>query len=285
MGRSLFEFLENTNITVAGTSEYIADKKNIFKTDYSIKSISHILNKTSPSVVYDFKTSLVSSNETDFNNQVQNVDFTKNIISSLTKYLESNRIKKINLISTNYLSDNSRIEDLKHPYLIQKKQQELSYLVLKDFDVVLNIMRPPTVVGKNDLNFSRLVPFYITTQLLDQETVLNSNPQNIKEFISTKTLNENLITDEVINFESVSYTNGEMIDLLNHLIQKNGCKTGKVTWKNKNDKLTTLDHKTNEEHKLKFENELNQTVKWYIENIEFVKIISLSFLKSNLNYF
>ena len=58
-----------------------------------------------------------------------------------------------------------------------------------------NIMRPPTVVGKNDLNFSRLVPFYITTQLLNQETVLNSNPQNIKEFISTNTLNENLITD------------------------------------------------------------------------------------------
>ena len=80
LGRSLFEFLENTNITVAGTSEYITDKKNIFKTDYSIKSISNILKKTSPSVVYDFKTSLVSSNETDFNNQVQNVDFTKNIL-------------------------------------------------------------------------------------------------------------------------------------------------------------------------------------------------------------
>ena len=127
------------------------------------------------------------------------MDFTKNIISSLTKYLESNRIKKFNQYQLfKWQLKNWRF---KHPYLIQKKQQELSYLVLKDFDVALNIMRPPTVVGKNDLNFSRLVPFYITTQLLDQETVLNSNPQNIKEFISTKTLNENLITDEVTNFE------------------------------------------------------------------------------------
>ena len=31
LGRSLFEFLENTNITVAGTGEYITDKKIFLK--------------------------------------------------------------------------------------------------------------------------------------------------------------------------------------------------------------------------------------------------------------
>lgn len=271
LGKAFFEYTTEKNIQVYGTSEYIKNNEKIFITDYTTMSLLDILNKTKPLKIYDFKTNLVSSNAEDFKEKNNEVKFTNNIVSAISEHSKNITLNKINLISTNYLDDNTNFKNLDHPYLKAKKIQETTYQSLNKHSIHVNIFRPPSVVGVGDLNFSRLIPYFVTTQLLKKQTILNSFPENVKEFITIDTFNKNLI-EEKLDFPSITYSNEELTNLLLKLLDKHGIKTGHVSWKSNKEKLKKIKPKKNtNENRLAFENQLDKTVEWYINNLDLVK--------------
>ena len=146
LGSSFLDYMMKSNYEIFGVSSFQRNK-NIIGSDYSKNSLDNVLRDINPDVVYDFKLSKVSSNQSDFNDSFETMFANnQNIINSLKKYGKN---IDLHLISTSKLINNL---DTSHPYLKLKKAQE--FLYKEDLSAIasLNIHRVENIVGKRTRN-------------------------------------------------------------------------------------------------------------------------------------
>jgi len=185
LGSSFLNSMKQLNYEIYGISNYQNDKF-IVKSNYSLDSLNQILHDIDPDVIYDFKLSKVSSNQNDFNDSFEIMfKSNQNIINSLKKF---NKKIDLHLISTSKLNNNL---ESPHPYLMLKKSQE--FLYKKEFSESTNlyIHRVENVIGKGDLNFSRILPFFFGSSLVNKEVKFSSLSSFKRNYLTIEQFNDN----------------------------------------------------------------------------------------------
>lgn len=263
LGSSFFDHMVSSNHSIYGISNF-KKNKNIINSDYSIDSLGQILYEINPDVVYDFKLSKVSSNRSDFNDGFESMfKSNQNIISSLKTY---GKKIDLHLISTSKLKSNL---EKSHPYLELKNEQE--YLYKKEFSNItnLNIHRVDNVVGKKDLNFSRILPFFFGSALVNEEVKFSSlssfkrNYLTIDQFIhNLKTFDSKSKTN--INFNSVRLTNESIVSKAKIYLENKLKKEVRVYWNNGEDSFEN--YISGDSSNDKFFLDLEEITNWYITN-------------------
>lgn len=266
LGRIFFEYLKSKKIDAYGVSKFSKNKDLIF-TDYSTDHLSEIIKQVNPDFIFDFKTYLVSSNEVYFNESFNKmVESSTNIINAYN--IAEVKDISINLISTSLLNYNISTN---HPYLKIKNYQEKIYKSIKDNKV--SILRIPNIIGEEDVNFKRLIPFCFGSYISNKEIKLNSQPTSLREYIFKDKLLDMLYKSTELFDDNIVLSNFEVIEQINNSLNYFDRPPFKIKWGNNsfNNKL----HKNN----LKIDNinlndlkvDFNRITWWYLENSKYVK--------------
>lgn len=273
LGSSFLDYMMKSNYEIFGVSSFQRNK-NIIGSDYSKNSLDNVLRDINPDVVYDFKLSKVSSNQSDFNDSFETMFANnQNIINSLKKYGKN---IDLHLISTSKLINNL---DTSHPYLKLKKAQE--FLYKEDLSAIasLNIHRVENIVGKRDMNFSRILPFFFGSALVNKSVKFSSLSTYRRNYLTVEQFNQNLESidktpETNINNNSVPLTNENLISKAKLYFEKMMKIEVPVYWNNGEDSFR---HYVNE-NKLnaEFFLDLQEIAHWYISN---EKIVSEEFNK------
>lgn len=266
LGRSFFEYLKSKKIDVYGVTKY-SKKKDLIISDYSADHISQIIKNVKPDCIFDFKTYLVSSNEVYFNES-----FNKMVESSLNLINAYNiaelKDTSINLISTSLLNSKTTFN---HPYLKIKLFQEKIYKTIKYNKV--SIFRIPNVIGKEDINFTRLIPYCFGSYISNREIKLNSKPTSLREYILKDKLLDMLYNSTEVSKNNFVLSNFEVINLINTSLNYFEKPSLEIYWGN-NSIDNILDKNNLKKENLNLKNlkmDFNKITQWYIENSKFVK--------------
>jgi len=269
LGSSFFNFLLQEGESVYGVTESEPFNERIYKSKYQVQKLQEIINEIRPVNVYDFKTYKVSSNKSHFT-----VDLDEMIrpTSSIIKSLESSSktIKNVYLLSTVLLNEN---KNSTHPYLKLKYLQENLYKKLADENYFnYSCFRVPNVLGKNDMNFSRLVPYIMANYIVKKPILLNSKKDVSREYVLIENLNKNLKNGNIEDLETISLSNEKLVSYIDLSLEKLNLECTNISWGNNKsiDEFISKTHSKNSININTLENRMYEIVKWYIDKSDLV---------------
>jgi len=269
LGSSFFNFLLQEGESVYGVTESEPFNERIYKSKYQVQKLQEIINEIRPVNVYDFKTYKVSSNKSHFT-----VDLDEMIrpTSSIIKSLESSSktIKNVYLLSTLLLNEN---KNSTHPYLKLKYLQENLYKKLADENYFnYSCFRVPNVLGKNDMNFSRLVPYIMANYIVKKPILLNSKKDVSREYVLIENLNKNLKNGNIEDLETISLSNEKLVSYIDLSLEKLNLERTNISWGNNKsiDEFISKTHSKNSININTLENRMYEIVKWYIDKSDLV---------------
>lgn len=254
--------LISQNKEALGISQY-SKEKYILNTDYSLSSLIAIFDSFKPDIIFDFKiykvSSSVNSYEPNFNMYSR---YSKNITEALSAYSLANKVK-VNLISTSHL-DMSK--NTSHPYLVLKKSQEEFYKNISNDNCSIVIHRIPNIFGENDLNFTRILPFFFGNYLTKKtEIVFNSDGHFLRNYLYLENLIEFLISDKTIQESISTLSNVSLLTLVRNFFKENDLIFPEIYWKGNKTELDSSIHKnyTLSQNNLEL---FERVFRWYIKN-------------------
>jgi len=269
LGSSFFNFLLQEGESVYGVTESEPFNERIYKSKYQVQKLQEIINEIRPVNVYDFKTYKVSSNKSHFT-----VDLDEMIrpTSSIIKSLESSSktIKNVYLLSTVLLNEN---KNSTHPYLKLKYLQENLYKKLADENYFnYSCFRVPNVLGKNDMNFSRLVPYIMANYIVKKPILLNSKKDVSREYVLIENLNKNLKNGNIEDLETISLSNEKLVSYIDLSLEKLNLERTNISWGNNKsiDEFISKTHSKNSININTLENRMYEIIKWYIDKSDLV---------------
>ena len=269
LGSSFFNFLLQEGESVYGVTESEPFNERIYKSKYQVQKLQEIINEIRPVNVYDFKTYKVSSNKSHFT-----VDLDEMIrpTSSIIKSLESSSktIKNVYLLSTLLLNEN---KNSTHPYLKLKYLQENLYKKLADENYFnYSCFRVPNVLGKNDMNFSRLVPYIMANYIVKKPILLNSKKDVSREYVLIENLNKNLKNGNIEDLETISLSNEKLVSYIDLSLEKLNLERTNISWGNNKsiDEFISKTHSKNSININTLENRMYEIIKWYIDKSDLV---------------
>lgn len=269
LGSSFFNYLLQKGESVYGVTESEPFNERIYKSRYQVQKLQEIINEIRPVNVYDFKTYKVSSNKSHFTaNLDEMIRPTSNIIKSLES--SSKNIKNVYLLSTVLLNEN---KNSTHPYLKLKYLQENLYKKLADENYFnYSCFRIPNVLGKNDMNFSRLIPYIMANYIVKKPILLNSKKDVSREYVLIENLNKNLKNGNIEDLETICLSNEELVAFIDLSLEKLNLERTYISWGNNKsiDEFISKTHSKNSINKDTLENRIYEIIKWYIDKSDLV---------------
>lgn len=269
LGASFFNFLLREGESVYGVTESEPLNERIYKSRYEVQKLEEIINETHPVNIYDFKTYKVSSNKSHFTTSLDEmIRPTTSIIKSLES--SSSTIKNVYLLSTVLLNEN---KNSAHPYLKLKYLQENLYKKLA-FENYINYscFRIPNVLGENDMNFSRLIPYIMANYIVKKPILLNSKKDASREYVLIENLNKNLKNGNIEDLETICLSNEELVAYIDLSLDKLDLECTNISWGNNKsvDEFISKSHSKNNTNKDFFEKRIYEIIKWYIDQTDLV---------------
>ena len=193
---------------------------------------------------------------------------TSRIIKSLES--TSSTIKNIYLLSTVLLNEN---KNSTHPYLKLKYLQENLYKKLANKNYFnYSCFRIPNVLGKNDMNFSRLVPYIMANYIVKKPILLNSKKDVSREYVLIENLNKNLKNGNIENLETICLSNEDLVAYIDLSLEKLDLESTNISWGNNKsvDEFISKTQSKNNINKDIFEKRIYEIIKDYIYKSDLV---------------
>ncbi len=269
LGTSFFNYLLQEGEPVYGITESEPFNEKIYKSSYEVQQLQEIINETRPVNIYDFKTYKVSSNKLHFTSGLDEmIRPTSRIIKSLES--TSSTIKNVYLLSTVLLNEN---KNSTHPYLKLKYLQENLYKKLANENYFnYSCFRIPNVLGENDMNFSRLVPYIMANYIVKKPILLNSKKDVSREYVLIENLNKNLKDGNIENLETICLSNEDLVAYIDLSLEKLDLECTNISWGNNKsvDEFISKTQSKNNINKDIFEKRIYEIVKEYIYKSDLV---------------
>ena len=239
LGKNYLDYLLKKKLTAYGVSSFY-ESDNIFKITNLNDNLIDLINSVKPDIIFDFKLQRVSSNKDHYPSDLKELIIdNKKVATQIKKFNKKNL--EVHLISTSKLNN---IEEINHPYLNLKKEQELHYLDLFGGEDNLTIHRVENVIGFGDFNFSRILPYNFGSIFKNGNIVLNSNKNITRNYLTIENFMQNLLNfvvknEKDINDRAFTLKNFELLDIANSFIESKTNKNINIKWLNEVDYLSS----------------------------------------------